>query len=671
MKKNLLLFLNMIPFMLFSQKKDTMAPVESKKIFQLGEVTIIQSPKGKMSGRISSRDMNNFNKIDVSSSLNLLTGVSLTASGPRNESMVSVRGFDLRAVPVYMDGVPVYVPYDGYVDLARFTTFDIAAIDLSKGFSSLLYGPNSLGGAINLISKKPSHIFEIDGALGIINKNGYKANLNVGSNFGKFYLQGGFSYLHRNSFRMSNDFIPHRYEDGGERKNSYRTDMKVNMKIGWTPNKNQEYVLGYINQQGEKGNPVYAGDDTLNSLYKKARFWQWPAWNKETYYLQTNTKIQQKHYLKSRFYYDAFKNKINSYDDSTYTTQKKPYAFQSRYNDFTYGGILEYGTVAIAKNELKFSAQTKVDVHRENNLNEPIRHFKDATIYFAAEEVYSIYKKNHKTLNIIPGIGYSARKNLVAEDYESKTQTISNFAKAGVSNALNAQVGIFYSWKNDNTLVTTFSRKTRFATIKDRYSYRMGTAIPNPVLKPENSNNVDISYTSKFFNKFSFQSSLFYSHLTDAIISVSNVQPGKSQMKNTGAAQFMGLELYANYEILKQLTLGANYTYIDRKNLSDPRILFTDVPHSKLFSFIQINPIKEIQLMLSGEYNSYRYSTSYGTKSPQFFLLNTIVSAHPSKYIGIDVGVNNILDKNYTLVEGYPEEGRSFFITLRFSNNKF
>lgn len=72
--------------------------------------------------------------MEVSKALNLLPGVTLTASGPRNESMVSVRGFDLRQVPVYMDGIPVYVPYDGYVDLARFTTFDLAAVDVSKDF---------------------------------------------------------------------------------------------------------------------------------------------------------------------------------------------------------------------------------------------------------------------------------------------------------------------------------------------------------------------------------------------------------------------------------------------------------------------------------------------------------------------------------------------------------
>lgn len=82
--------------------------------------------------------------------------------GPRNETGVFVRGFDLRQVPLFVDGIPVYVPYDGYADLRRFTTFDVSEIDVAKGFSSALYGPNTLGGAINVVSRRPERSFEGD-----------------------------------------------------------------------------------------------------------------------------------------------------------------------------------------------------------------------------------------------------------------------------------------------------------------------------------------------------------------------------------------------------------------------------------------------------------------------------------------------------------------------------
>ena len=103
---------------------------------------------------IPQSDLENHHRLDASHALDLLSGLSLSNVGGRNESMVYVRGFDLRQVPVFIDGIPEYVPYDGYVDLARFTTFDLSEITVTKGFSSVLYGANAMGGAINLRVKK-------------------------------------------------------------------------------------------------------------------------------------------------------------------------------------------------------------------------------------------------------------------------------------------------------------------------------------------------------------------------------------------------------------------------------------------------------------------------------------------------------------------------------------
>lgn len=658
--------LKIIPFLLFpiigfSQQIDSL---KTSNIFHLGEVIITNHKNKDTLNRVTSQTMEAQNKLEVSKALNLLPGITLTASGPRNESMVSVRGFDLRQVPVYMDGIPVYVPYDGYVDLARFTTFDLSAIDVSKGFSSVLYGPNSLGGAINLISRKPSNKLEYDGSLGMINENGYKGNINIGSNLGKFYVQGGFSYLDRNSFRMSSNFVSMKNEDGGHRDNSYRTDQKISFKIGWTPTEKSEYAIGYINQQGEKGNPVYTGTDVLNSLLTKPRYWQWPNWDKESYYFISNTNLDTKNSFKTRLYYDRFKNTLDSFDDATYSTMTKPYAFESIYNDYTFGGNVEYNTQIIPKNDFKIAVHFKEDVHRENNLGEPVRHFIDNTILVGIEDVYKIAPK----LTVIPGISYNIRKNIEAEDYNATTKVISDYPTADASDAYNAQIGLFYQLNEKQKLSATVSKKTRFATIKDRYSYRMGTAIPNPNLKPETAANYEINYTAKAFNKVTFQTALFYSSLTDAILNVSNVQPGKSQMQNFGKAQYLGIEAQMNYSILENLSFNANYTYIERNNLTDPTIHFTDVPNTKIIGTLEYQPIKILRLIANSEFNSSRFSTSYGTRVPDYTLLNFYGSAKILKNFSIDAGLNNIFDKNYSLVEGYPEEGRNFFVTLRFFN---
>ncbi len=71
---------------------------------------------------------------------------------------MNVRGFDIKHVPIFLDRIPIYVPYDGYPDLGRFSTFDLSEVILSKGFTSVLYGPNTMGCAINMISEHPSKV---------------------------------------------------------------------------------------------------------------------------------------------------------------------------------------------------------------------------------------------------------------------------------------------------------------------------------------------------------------------------------------------------------------------------------------------------------------------------------------------------------------------------------
>ena len=111
---------------------------DSSRVFQLGEVTVLGRRGPDSASRVGAADLEAFNRLDVSRALALLPGVTLSAVGNRNESMVQVRGFDLRQVPVYLDGIPVYVPFDGYADLGRFTTFDLAQISVEKGFASVL-----------------------------------------------------------------------------------------------------------------------------------------------------------------------------------------------------------------------------------------------------------------------------------------------------------------------------------------------------------------------------------------------------------------------------------------------------------------------------------------------------------------------------------------------------
>lgn len=223
--------------------------------FKPGEVEVVVTasldPVETANTRLQAEEIQQFNRDTAASALELLPGVSVLHN-TRNEDMIFVRGSDSRQVPLFVDGVPAYVPYDGSMDYGRFTTFDLSGIQVAKGFSSITYGANTLGGAINLVTRRPSERFEGDARAGVFDGGGRKVALNAGTNQGSWYLQAGGSYATADSWRMSSHFVPNAREDGGQRGNSDYTDKKASLKVGFTPNEQDEYVLGFMRQRADK-----------------------------------------------------------------------------------------------------------------------------------------------------------------------------------------------------------------------------------------------------------------------------------------------------------------------------------------------------------------------------------------------------------------------------------
>lgn len=652
-----LFYITLFTFPAAAQTTDT-----SKHVFQLGQVNIIGTKDSLRSNKLSSGTINLYNRLDVSHALSLLPGITLTSIGPRNESAINVRGFDIHQVPIYLDGVPLYVPYDGYVDLARYSTFNLSEIQVAKGYSSILYGPNAEGGAINLISRKPVNPFELNALAGYLT-GGYRLSTNIGSKIDKFYYELSASQLKRNYYPLSSSFTPTKNEDGGHRDNSYNNDIDISGKIGFTPTQNQEYAIGYSYHHGTKGTPVYTGDDPQNSLLLKPRFWKWPNWDTQSLYFLSNNKINNTNSIKTRWYYDQFKNEIDSYDDASYTSITKPYAFRSIYNDYTLGSSVVFENTDIKNNSFSIAGHFKQDVHREHNVGEPVRRDADNNFDIGAEDTYHItpaFKAN-------AGIAFMDRSSSEAQQY---TNGVVSDIPSNSNSAWNLQGLLQYDLDPNNAISFSVARKTRFATIKDRYSYKLGTAIPNPDLKAEDALNYDLSYRTLLGSKLTLQASGFYSKINNSIQTVNNVQFNAttntylSQVQNVGRAEYYGAEFAAGYSIIPQLRVDANYTYIVRNNLSAPQIRFTDVPKNKVFASLQYTPIAKLYFLASEEYDSNRYSTSYGAISGAFYLTNVKAHLNLPKGFSIEGGVNNLFDRNYTLVEGYPEEGRNYFANL-------
>ena len=629
-------------------------------VFSLGKVEVSGKSDKEQSPAVtavSEEEMLGFDRKTVAEAAALVPGVTISKIGARNESMVFVRGFDLKHAPIFLDGIPIYVPYDGYPDLGRFFTYDLSELDVSKGFASVLYGPNTMAGAINMISKRPSKVFEGNLGAGYTSGDTYHAFANLGTNQKSWYLQGGGSWVDSHAFELSHDFKATKAEDGGRRENSYQRDGKGTVKIGLTPNSSDEYALSYIYQHGEKGTPPYTGTNG------NPKFWRWPYWDKQSVYLNTHTAIGDKSYVTSRLYYDQFKNSLHIFTNATYSTITS--GNRSWYDDYSLGGSLEAGTTLIPRNSLKLAFHFKDDVHREQTDVSPQQRYQDRIYSMAAEDTIKIVDK----LSAVIGVSYDIQDSVEAQDYNKPSPT----APAKVlynlptkqAQAANPQATLFYALSDTGRLHASFAMKSRFPSIKDKYSYRFGTYIPNPDLKAEEALNYEIGYQDTFAGLLKFKTSGFINAVNN-YIQAAALSATLSQNQNVGRVNRYGYEVELFAPLGDTLETGLNYTYIYSDNLSNSQKI-TDIPMHKVYAYGRFTPIKALSFLVSMEYDSKRYSTSDGKSvAGEFVVVNSKLSYEALRDLILETGVNNVLDRNYALSEGFPEAGRSYFFQARY-----
>jgi iron complex outermembrane receptor protein len=636
---------------------------------ELGEVQITARKKSIGADEVNIAEIKQFSKNNAADALQLIPGISYINSGPRNESLVSVRGFDLRQVPVYIDGIPVYVTYDGYVDLGNYLVTDISKISVSKGVSSILYGPNTLGGAINLVTRKPEKKFEFEGATGIHAGAGriigWHSEACAGSRTNKFYVQAGYSFTDNNSYSLSGKYDSPADPERRILENSYQQNLKWNFKAGMTPNTTDEYAVSIFSQNSSRGIPVYTGDDPNQPL----RYWQFPKVYNRGINLISSTVLGPAGFLKTRLYYDQYYSDLRSYDSSDYSSQVEKSSFTSIYFDDSFGGSAEYHRDLGKRHNIKAAIHYKYDHHREHNTVpaiEKVRHMSDQSLSAGVEESFSF----SGNVLIIGGISYNLRKNIHADNYDPGIDSVFPFPD-NLDAALNAQIGLEYNFAKNQQVSISFARKTRFATMKDRYSYRLGRSLPNPSLDSESAFHGDIGYSATAWDFLKCDISLFTSLLNNTIQPVYGIDTANTslfRMQNTGRALFWGSEADVSFSPLSSLSAGLQYTLIERRNISHPDILFTDVPEHRIFGYLKFSKTGIFYLLFDSGYNSDRYSTSDGNfVAKGFFLSNIKISVNILKSFILEAGIKNLFDADYCYYEGYPEEGRSWDITLKYT----
>lgn len=630
------------------------------RVFELGEVSVSRKVDYEPVISLSREEFLRGSNNNLSESLQELPGITVKRGGARNESTIFIRGFDSRQIALLIDGVPVYSNYEGNIDFSRFLSWNYEKITISKGFTSLLYGPNTMGGAINLITSKPKSPFEIDLYSGIMigsdAYNGIMENLRLGGKRGKFFYQSSLSYHNLKSWSLSKSYQNENNLEKGMRDNSFESDLNGNLRLGYSKDENNEYVLTYNRQDGEKGIPVYEGD------IQSPRYWQMPDWDKRSLYFSSKTAIAKNSSLISRLYIDKFYNLLESYDDSSYSSQIFGYAFSSIYDDKTYGVNLNYSFSGIINNSLSLATQFKRDIHAEQSGKDlPFLSFSDNIFSVAIEDAYKL----NKNLNFIGGVSWNLKSNTGAEEYFTIEDSIARM-ESGSDKSMNYRLGAFVIPSMYHKIWLTFSANSRFSTLKERYSYRLGRSLANPDLGAERANHLIFGYS--FNNSLLFLSTEIFHINSKNKIAYTNVDPNIIQYQNIENSLTNGADFQLGISLEEGHKFRLNYSYLNIENPDDPEFRFIDIPNHNMRISSEIKIKEKVQFNLQYSYISERFSYTDGSFSTDGYgLFDAGVNVELKSSLSLQFSVNNIFDKEYYYSEGYPAEGINARLGIRYT----
>lgn len=205
-------------------------------------------------------------------------------------------------------------------------------------------------------------------------------------------------------------------------------------------------------------------------------------------------------------------------------------------------------------------------------------------------------------------------------------------------------------------------------SLKDRYSYKFGTAVPNPDLKAEHNLTVEGGYQGALGAKTSFQASVFYCRIDD-LIQRFYLQPNLTQFRNIGQALHAGFELDARTRLVPRVDLGANYGYLRRENISDPLTPLVDAPRHKGRVSMTGTIAPFLRLVAGVEFEAGRRTQNEaGTylDVPSFATANLkgVWTIHQG--VDAELALVNAFDKYYWVSDRYPEAGRTMLATVRY-----
>jgi iron complex outermembrane receptor protein len=455
----------------------------------------------------------------------------------RGESELVSRGSESRSVAVLQDGVPVTLGWDARADYSVLGGLAPQQLTFTRGLPSLLYGPNVLGGVVEMAITTDDPMVQRAAELagGYDSDGGYRtaARLTVPMNAGsgRVVLRGGAAFRDSPGFALARGIDEPVPTSDDLRLNTDHRSTDVFGALRYWTSGGAWLSASATSTSGARGIAAELGEES-------PRLWRYPNTGRSIAVVAGGTGMQATPFgngaFDVRLGLDAGRTEIVAYSDRTYSEQTE---FEN--GDDRTLTLRSTATHTLGSRATLQTALTFADVRHDETLPDAKNRYRQRLMSLGAETTWRAADRLGPLMGvrITAGGAWDRAATLEAGDKPTVPDIDAWGARVGATALVGGTIQLHAS----------ASRRGRFPALRESFSGALNRFAPNPGLTPEYLTAVEAGATA-IRGDAQLQLVAFHHRLDDAIVRIT--LPDRRYMRvNENELRTTGVEMLGSYRI--------------------------------------------------------------------------------------------------------------------------
>jgi iron complex outermembrane receptor protein len=460
----------------------------------------------------------------------------------RGEAEISARGSESRQVAVLVDGVPITLAWDARADVSVIPAAALHEVTFTRGLSSMLYGPNVLGGILEArVGQADVDRPETEVTVGLdhVGRRGttIATARPIDTDGGRWTVRAGAGYRDSPGDPLASGVTERPGGEEGLRLNTDAEDVDGFLALRYRADGGARASLSWSAFRVERGigAEIGAPDDD-------ARFWRYPHVSRSLAVLSAGTgrrasPLGGRGGLEASVGWDRGRTEIDAYTSAAYDVLD---TFEDG-KDRTLTLRLVADQTLGGKADLS-GAITAADVRHTEIIPAGELEYEQRLMSVGTEAVWRPLQSKGAIDELALTVGG-------AYDW-SETPEAGGRVPLGTTSEWGGRLGIsVVTGTGRTTYHASVSRRGRFPALRELYSGALNRFLPNPDLVPEKLVTIEAGVTTRA-RAGEVQAVVFHHRLNDAVVRTTLQDAERHYFRvNRDRLRTTGLELLAAHRI--------------------------------------------------------------------------------------------------------------------------